>query len=292
MKETDMEAVLSRELQDTDSEGYGPEKDPFFYGERILVGYDEAGDVTYRCVPLSPDDFLDPQEGDYYMQGSLHHETVDDLVSIFRHHLEGRENIKVYSDLKIIWNPGGKNPAPDISVVADVRNPEKHRNVFDTAEEETGPFFVLEVVSPRYREQDVEKKPEIYRKAGVSEYIIVDPGTKSPESTELSYTVRGYRLIGSRYVKTAPDARGRIYSRTTDLWVGVSESGNRIIIYDGETDEPIPPDHERARQEKMRAEQEKMRAEQEKMRADNAEEELLRLKEKLKSLGIQADELK
>ncbi|MEE4355850.1 MAG: hypothetical protein V2I97_05225, partial [Desulfococcaceae bacterium] len=105
----------------------------------------------------------------------------------------------------------------------------------------------------------------------------------------------------SRYVKTAPDARGRIYSRTTDLWVGVSESGNRIIIYDGETDEPIPPDHERARQEKMRAEQEKMRAEQEKMRAeqekmraeqekmraDNAEEELRRLKEKLKSYQSQ-----
>ncbi len=281
-------------LQDYDP--YEDEKDEYYYGHRTIIEYDEDGRQSFSYRPLALDDFLEPEEGDVYMQGSLHTDDVVSLRSIFRYHLRKQENITVYSDLKIIWGIEKlKNPAPDISIIADVNEPEKPRASFSVPEEGVKPFFILEVVSPRYRKPDTDDKPVIYRKAGVLEYIIADPGLKKDE---ISYTVRGYRLIGNRYVKISPGPLG-IYSQTTDVWVGVSESCDKLIIYDGQTGEPILPDDEarmaeaearkaaenRAEQEKIRAEQEKIRAEQEKKRADI-------MAAKLIELGIDPESLK
>ncbi|MCP4110185.1 MAG: hypothetical protein GY749_32460, partial [Desulfobacteraceae bacterium] len=180
-----------------------------------------------------------------------------------------RKDITVFSNLKMEWGIGNlENPAPDISIVSDVEDPEKPRGTFSVPEEGVGPFFVLEMVSPRYRRPDTVDKPVIYRKAGVSEYIIADPGLRK---NEISYTVRGYRLIGNRYVKISPDPQGRIYSRTTDVWIGTNESRDRLVVYDGQTDEPILPDEERAEVAEIRAEQAEIRAEQAEIRAEQAE---------------------
>ncbi|MCP4112115.1 MAG: hypothetical protein GY749_42405, partial [Desulfobacteraceae bacterium] len=219
------------------------------------------------------------------------------LKSIFRFHLKDRKDITVFSNLKMEWGIGHlENPAPDISIVRDVEDPEKPRGSFYVPEEGVRPFFVLEMVSPRYRRPDTVDKPVIYRKAGVSEYIIADPGLKK---NKISYTVKGYRLIGNRYVEAGPDPQGRIYSRTTDVWVGTNESRDRLVIYDGRTDEPILPDEERAEAAETRAEHAETRAEQEKTRAESeknrAEQEKQRadiLAAKLRELGIDPGSLK
>ncbi|MGE0083554.1 MAG: Uma2 family endonuclease [Desulfococcaceae bacterium] len=278
-----MEAARLQEWY-PDAEPSENEEDDFYYGYRTIIEYDKKGREIYSYRALTPDDLLDPEEGDVYMQGSLHTDDVEKLRSIFRYHLRNRKNITVYSDLKIIWNPKGKkNPAPDISIFENVKEPEKPRGSFSVEEEGVSPFFVLEVVSPRYRRVDIFRKPDIYRRAGVSEYFIVDPGL---EADKISYTVQGYRLSGNRYMIINPDEQGRVYSQTTDVWIGASESGENLIVWDGQTDEPILPDSERAEQERIRAEQEKEKAEQEKARADSLAEELRRLKEKLESIGI------
>ncbi len=319
-----------------DYEDYDSAEDEYYYGHRIVEEYDENGNCRIRYLPLTPEDFLDPEEGDRFMQGELHIDDVIKLRSIFRHHLRKQENIKVYCDVKIVWGIEGlKNPAPDICIVRDVRNPEEFRTSFHVPEEGTKPFFVMEVVSPRYRDGDINEKPDIYRKAGVSEYIIADPGFKRGK---ISYTISGYRLIDTRYVKIEPDSRGRIRSLTTGILVGTAESDTRLVVYDAVTGKEILPDEERAEQEKARAkqakniakqekarakqaenmaeqekakakqekakakqaenmaEQEKAKAkqaenmaEQEKARADSTEEELMRLKAKMKALGISED---
>ncbi len=244
--------------------------DEYYYGHRTIIEYDENGNSSFRERPLTLEDFLDPEEGDVYMQGTLHEDDVDRLKSIFRFHLKDRKDITVYSDLKIEWGVDGlPNPAPDISVIEDVKEPKKPRGTFSVPEEGVKPFFVLEVVSPRYRDADTDKKPEIYRKAGVSEYIIADPGLKG---NEISYTVYGYRLIGNRYVRIASDRQGRIYSQTTDVWVGVSESGDRLIITDGRTGEEIMSDDERAEDAEnkaVKAENKAVKAENKAVKAEN-----------------------
>ncbi len=289
--------------------------DEYYYGYRTIIGYDENGEISYTYRPLTLDDFLEPEEGDVYMQGSLHTEDVIRLRGIFIHHLKNRGNITVFCDLKIEWGIEDlQNPAPDISIFENVRDPEKPRGTFSVPEEGVSPFFILEVVSPRYRSADIKKKPVIYRKAGVSEYIIADPNLKGDK---VSYTVSGYRLIGNRYVKTEPDSQGRIRSLTTNVLIGPAESGTRLAVYDTVTGEEILSDDERAEQEKTKAEKEKARAEREKAKAErekakaerekakaerekakaekekakaeSAEEELMRLKAKMKALGISAD---
>ncbi len=280
----------------------------YYYGYRTITDCDKNGNCQFRYRPLTPDDFLEPEEGDVYMQGELHDDDVTRMKSIFRHHLREQKNMKVYCDMKIDWDVAGlENPAPDISIVKDVKNPEEPRNSFYVREEGTKPFFIMEVVSPRYRKSDVEDKPDIYRKAGVSEYIIADPGLKD---NKVSYTVTGYILIGNRYVKMIPDTLGRIRSMTTGVLIGATESGTGLAVYDAVTGEELLSDKERAEQEKKRAdsaenraeqeknraeqekkraEQEKNRAEQEKNRADSAEDELMRLKAEMKALGISKD---
>lgn len=247
--------------------------DEYYYGYRTIIEYDEKGDCQFRYRPLTLDDFLEPEEGDVYMQGELHTDDVIRLRSIFRRHFKEQENIKVYCDMKIIWGIDGlENPAPDISVVSDVSNPEEPRGSFHVPEEGTKPFFVMEVVSPRYRNADINKKPRIYRKAGVSEYIIADPGLKD---NKVSYTLIGYRLISNRYVRIKPDTQGRLRSMTTNVLIGTAESGTRLVVFDALTGEEILSDEELA--------------EQEKTRARSAEEELARLKARMKALGISAD---
>ncbi len=266
---------------------YDETEDEFYYGCRTVVTYDENGKSLFADYPLTPEDFLEPEEGDEYMQGSLHEDDVIRLRSIFRCHLKDRGNMTVYSDMKIIWGIGGlKNPAPDISVIENVKDPEKPRSSFYVTEEKTKPFFVLEVVSPRYRDADINKKPDIYRRAGVSEYIIADPGL---EGNIISYTVSGYRLIGNRYIRIKPDRDGRIRSLTTGVIIGTADSGARLAVYDASTGCEILSDEERAEYAEERAENAENRAGQEKARAETAEKELMRLKAKMKALGIQAE---
>ncbi len=254
------ELILYDHEEYEDHEEHDSARDEYYYGHRTVIEYDEKGNCRFRDRPLTPDDFLDPEEGDVYMQGNLHERDVARLKTIFRFHLKDMDNITVYSDMKIVWGISDlSEPAPDISILKDVTDPEKARSAFHVLDEGTKPFFVMEVVSPRYRSQDIKKKPDIYRKAGVSEYIIVDPGLKRGK---VSYTVTGYRLLGNRYVKMKSDSQGRIRSMTTNVLVGTAESNTRLVVYNALTGEEILSDDERAEQEKARAEQEKARAEQ------------------------------
>ena len=266
-----METAVRRGEKSSDSfPHYEDSDDEYYYGYRTIITYDEKGRSVYSYRPLTPEDLLEPEEGDVYMEGSLHEKDLDRLKSIFRHALKGRKNVTVYSDLKIEWGAEGlPNPAPDISIFENVKDPEKPRNSFFVREEGVKPFFILEVVSPRYRNTDTNKKPEIYRKARVPEYIVVDPGLKE---NKIFYTVSGHRLAGNRYVKIKPDSQGRILSLTTGLFIGVSESRDRLVVTDVQTGEEILSDDERA--------------ELAEIRADRAEEELRQLKEKLKAMGI------
>jgi Uma2 family endonuclease len=259
-------AALKSEADDILYEDDEDAKGEFYYGYRTNIEYDENGETVFTYSPLTADDFLDPEEGDVYIEGNLHEKDLTRLKSIFRHHLEPHKNITVYSNLKIIWGIEGlQNPAPDISVFENVKDPEKPRGEFRVAEEGTKPFFVLEVVSPRYRNQDVSKKPRIYETAGISEYIIADPGLRK---NEIFYTLKGYRLIGGKYREIKPNAKGEIASVTTGVRIGVNETGDRLIVYDMRTDKEILCDKDRA---------------------DQTEAELNRLKEKLKAMGISAE---
>lgn len=232
------------------SDGVPPEiVDKYYYGHRIAVSYDDAGKPIYSQIPLKQEDFLDPEEGDHFVQGTRHEQDVDDIKSIFRYIHQNNSSMKVYSDLKIDWGIVElSNPAPDVSVIPNVIDPNEPRSSFFVPDEGTRPQFMLEMVSPRYVKPDYEDKVNIYQQAGVEEYIIVDSGLR-PWRDTIQYTVRGYRLQGGQYLEIQPNAQGWIYSAINDVWVGTTEAHDRFLVIDPQTDEEILSDEQRAQAE-------------------------------------------
>ncbi len=218
--------------------------DEFYYGYRTIITYDADGREVYSYQPLTPDDFLNPQEGDLFMQGTLHHEDTEALQSIFRHLYRANPTTVVFSDLKILWGvPGLAQPAPDVTVVPNVSDSSRPRPAFDVSQEGTRPCFILEVVSPRYRQPDRDKKVAIYEQARIEEYFIVDSWLEGPQ---VNYEILGYRLVGDIYSQIQPNEQGWVFSQVNNVWMGVDETQQHFFVIDGRTGEPILPAETRA----------------------------------------------
>jgi hypothetical protein len=129
-------------------------------------------------------------------------------------------------------------------VVPNVKDPTRPRGVFDVPVEGTSPLFVLELVSPRYREADREKKVWIYEQAGVAEYVFIDAWWTEEAPHVVQYEVVGYRLQEGKYVPMLQDERGFFYSAVNAVWIGVSEAGNDFCVIDARTGERLIPPEE------------------------------------------------
>jgi Uma2 family endonuclease len=71
------------------------------------------------------------------------------------------------------------------------------------------PDLIIEVLSPGNEKHDLEKKKVLYEKAGVKEYFIIAPKTK---------TVISYYLVKNKYSRLAP-VKGKIRSRILDTTI-------------------------------------------------------------------------
>jgi Uma2 family endonuclease len=264
--------------------------DEFYYGYRTIITYDPSGKPIYSYKPLTLDDFLHPEEGDLFMQGSLHEDDTDALKSIFRYLYEDDAQTTVFSDLKILWGIEGlAQPAPDVTVVPNVKDPDKPRPTFDVEREGTAPTFILEVVSPRYRQPDRESKVAIYEQAGVQEYFIVDSWLRGDQ---VAYEVVGYRWQNGRYTEIQQNEQGWLFSEVTRVWLGVTEEKDGYFVIDARTNQPILPDHLRARAEAARAEAEAARAEAEAIRAEAEATARQQAEARIVELEMQLRELK
>jgi len=222
--------------------------DPFYYGRRQVIRYDRTGQPSYTYLPLTAADFLDPQEGDEFVQTAQHDADVRTLRAIFRHLHRFNPATGVLSNVKLIWpSIGLSQPAPDLAIIPEMSDPDRQRSVFNVREEGTTPSFVLEVVSPRFAVADREQKVAIYQQAGVPEYFIIDGGwcEGQDEQTPPTYQVFGYQLQAGAYLALAPDPRGWIYSAINKVWIGPTPERNSFVVIDARTQQPISPAAER-----------------------------------------------
>jgi Uma2 family endonuclease len=219
------------------SEADFPSDDPCRLGWRLRSVRLPDGGSELREEPLTEEDLLDPQMGDHVVQNSWHIATVYMLYDVLTWRYEPRPDVFVSCDLKMVWGiPGLPGPAPDIAVIPGVRDKGRMRRSFKVRQEGTRPALVLEVVSeePEHQSADHQKKVRIYERAGVPEYLILDP--PSPDACRWT----GYRLNTSgRYEPILPDAEGRLLSVSTGLWFGVSPDRRSILLIDAETGERL-----------------------------------------------------
>jgi Uma2 family endonuclease len=246
-----------------------PSDDPFRLGFRERIVRLPGGRTELRQIPLTADDLLDPQLGDHVTQNSWHNAIVVTIYEMLSWRYESRPDVLVTGDLKMMWGiPGLPNPSPDVAVIPGVRDKARMRRSFKVRREGTRPAFVLEVVSdePEHQSADHHRKVEIYERAGISEYLILDPPASADEECRLS----GFRLNASqRYEPIPPDAQGRILSDATGLWF--APHGRDLILLDVATGERILTASEaRGAASRMAEENARLRAELARLKAGKA----------------------
>jgi Uma2 family endonuclease len=233
-----------------------PSEDPFRYGTRYRTVRLPNGETDIEEIPLTVEDLLDPQLGDHVTQSEQHVEWFLRLGYLLKRYYESRQDVLVCADLKMLWGiPGLKCPSPDIAIVQGIRDKRAHRPSFDVRKEGVRPSLIIELVSSdddEVRANDYVKKVEIYRRAGIPEYFILDPPAPKTQDRLL---LTAYRLASDgRYRRIEPDADGRLLSETTRLLFGVESDGKTLFLVDLRTDEsPLEPPEEKARKAEEKA---------------------------------------
>ncbi len=235
-----------------------------------------GGETELVQVPLGPDDYLNPQEGDQMPEGNPHGRTATPVFDVLRRHLEKRPGVAVFFDLIMTWGiPGLKNPAPDVSVVFGVDDPDRIAGSFDVKREKTRPRLVIEIVSgtsESRKKKDYIELVQIYQRAGIEEYLIIEPLQPSDSGVaKLTFHRRGKH---GQYQEIKPNSQGRIFSQTTDLFF-IADSKQRypgVAFIDAPTQTRLlisdEEEAERVAQTK-RADAEAQRADAEAQRADS-----------------------
>jgi Uma2 family endonuclease len=202
-------------------------RDPFVFGWRMELVRQPGGGLAEREVPLGAGALLDPQIGDHLVQGTYHFGVSQMLFDLFDRRYRAEKDVLVSSDLKICWGIEGlPEPAPDVAVMRGIRDKEANRDSFDVVQEGVLPCLIVD-----------ETKVGIYERAGVPEYVIVDPQLhlKMPRMR-----ISGHRRDASgRYRDIESDRAGRLLSETTGVWFTVSADGQRLCLVDVETGERL-----------------------------------------------------
>jgi Uma2 family endonuclease len=246
-----------------------PSADPFRYGWRPKYVHLPGGEVIEEQIPLTPEDLLDPQLGDVVPQSGEHFDYAHSTVQLLRDHYAPRPDVYVAGDMKMLWGiPGLEEPAPDVAVIPGYRPRDKPPTSFDVLEEGTRPCLIIEVVSPSdsaLLRNDYEEKVRIYQRAGIPEYILLDPPRRATKNRLL---LTGHRLgIDGRYRQIEPDGEGFLLSETTQLRFGVDQDGKTLVIFDAVTGQRLRTSEElKAALEAAEAENARLRAELDRLR--------------------------
>jgi Uma2 family endonuclease len=272
---------------------------------RYVEGPD--GELELREIPLTPEEFLDPQIGDTMVQGNPHAEAAVFLYELLNRRLRPRPGMLVTHDLKHLIAPR-LGPAPDVSVFRGLPKVDRTIESYDIR---TGisPCLIIEVVSPgdsRVRQVDEVTKVGIYERIGVEEYLLLDLPRRA---NGWRHRFRGYRLnAAGRYAPIQPDAQGSLLAETIGISFGVTPENDRIQLFDTSTGERLLSPFEaeeglwreaearRAAEERVQDEAEARRAAEERVqdeaeargaaeeRATRAEAEASRLREEIERL--------
>jgi len=106
---------------------------------------------------------------------------------------------------------------------------------FDVVKQGTRPCLIIEIMSPNYPGDDTAKV-RIYERAGVREYIILNPHA---EDMSLPFELTGYRLVRGKYRKIIPDPDGCFLSRSTGVRFGLGPDGREVIMTNAVTGEKL-----------------------------------------------------
>lgn len=240
--------------------------------------------MTSLIPARSTEVFYPSSDGEPLAETSIHIDVIINAVVALRQYLAGQQAI-VLTNQFLYYAEGFPKlrVAPDIMVIFNVTP--GPRDNYKTWEEGQTPSVIFEITSAGTRDQDETFKKTLYEQMEVPEYWQFDPkGEWIPEK------LRGYRLQGDSYALITDSLSQPLQLRLEidHQLIGFFrvDSGEKLLA---------PNDLiEALRQETLAREvaelqlaQERQRAKQERQRAEQAEVEVERLKQQLRSLGVE-----
>jgi Uma2 family endonuclease len=216
-----------------------PQDDPFHYGWRyVLRRLDPDGNEVWDQIPLTLDDVLHPEVGDFIVNSTAHARDCKYLADVIESRCKRHPRWKalVLSDTRVAWpeRKGVRGHGPDIAVIKEVLS-DRERDIltFDVAAEGVLPSLLIEVASENTRFNDLATKVAHYHRVGVPQYVIVD-AEKGPTGERVLHLI-DYRHTPKRYVEAPPDGQRRVELLGLGLRLGVRDG--RVVLCDTETGE-------------------------------------------------------
>ena len=151
--------------------------DRFFYGWRDVIVRNPDGTASLEQLPLTREDALHPEPGDYIVHTDPH---ADDMVyfkSVFKALLKHDPSAAVLADCGVDWGLRGiKHVCPDITVLfnVDMKKWRRKEPIFYVKALHAQTAFVIEITSKSTRSNDLDTKVGYYHRCRVPVYIIVD----------------------------------------------------------------------------------------------------------------------
>src|SRR4051812_23453678 len=229
-------AVMSTVFKERHPGPSPPEPDPFRYGWRYVRVTGPGGEESLEQVPLTLEDVLFPEVGDFHVQTDAHDNDLGYLKDVFKSRVSGEPDSAVISDTRVDFNiPGVKPLGPDVAMFRGVSRYIDWAT-FDVAAEGARPEMMVEVTSPDTRQNDLVRKVDYYHRAKVPLYVIVDV---REQGERRSIELIGYRYAKRGYKRIAADEQGRLWLEPVRLWLGLTRDRlggyERLACFDPET---------------------------------------------------------
>jgi Uma2 family endonuclease len=231
-------------------------------------------------------------EEDLMGETSFHADLVRYLVDVLTW-LFQRQLCAIYDNLNFYQtaNPREYPLAPDVAVIKGVSHPSFRS--WRVGKSGPAPHVVFEIASEETCKKDLTEKPSKYARMGVQEYFAYDPHEFSlPQSG--NRRLFGWRLDQNRQimVEMSPRPDGSLWSPNLDSWLVPDGAILRLYDQDGQLRlTHAEAEAQRAESADQRANVAVQQTEAEARRADTAIQQAQALAEKLRSLGIDPDQL-
>jgi Uma2 family endonuclease len=204
-------------------------KDPYPYGWREIPRLLPDGKEIHERVPLTLEDILHPEVGDFRMHTQEHYRFCAYLYDVLTKWVADDATAIVLCDVRVAWaHPIIRPHGPDIAVIFNVDR-QQNWSTFNEVDEGTKPSLIIEVTSPGTYSVDLERKIDHYAQVGVPLYVIVDIAIRRNMPAK---RLLGYQLTPDGYELLEPNAEGWLWLAPVNLWLGWH--GEDIACYDAD----------------------------------------------------------
>jgi Uma2 family endonuclease len=217
------------------------------------------------------------------LESDLHRDQIDLLIRILKLWWRERQDFYASGNLTIYYSPNQKKSehfrGPDFFVVLGTQKKDRKSWVV-WQEDGKYPNVIVEILSSSTTAVDKGLKKQIYQDTfRTPDYFWFDPVTME---------LQGFHLVDGKYQEIQVTTDGRLWSQQLELYLGVYEGKLRFFTTENQL---ILSSEELSEQERLRAEQSEERAQQAEERAQRAEQEIARLREVLRTQGINLENI-